>query len=234
MQYNNLVSFNHINVLDSDDIIFYNMTFSVEKNRKMFITGHNDYQRTQIFRTILGLNEINHGTRTLFGVNIDKIGLFRLIELRKLIGYVHPQGGLLQNITIIDNIKLPLYYSGNEKHEDIETKTAELIDFMDLKDTINNDIRKLTNFEIKMICLARAIIAKPRLLLIDEPTLYIELSDIEKIIDIIKKIINLYFNNDITVIISSDNTKWINESGFDKIKLSNGIIQKEIKNGELV
>ncbi len=225
---NILFELKNVDIADRDDTIFYNISLTLENNQKTFLTGHNDYQRTLLIHTILGLNKIQKGLRYLFNNNIDKISLFNLIELRKKIGYLHPKGGLLKNLSLIENIKIPLSYSGNYKTDETDQILRNIITFLELDDIIGKDQRVLTAYETKKILLARAIINRPKLLILDEPTLYIEFSDTTKIKELIDKIIYDFFNNSITLLISSDDYRWIDSKKYHNIILNNGIIQKKI------
>ena len=112
-------------------------------------------------------------------VFVDGAGVFGLSrvqmqELRRKVGVVRGRGGLIENMDVVRNICLPLAYHGSRfGAEDIDRQCAELMASLGIEDLARTGRRPvtLTAAESAYVSLARALIIKPAVLLVDDPTL---------------------------------------------------------------
>jgi len=106
---------------------------------------------------------------TLFGQDLSTIPRKQLPPLRRRIGVVFQDYRLVDDLTAGDNVALPLRITGAKK-QDIETKVAELLDWVGLGDQIMTRPPTMSEGEKQRVAIARAVIAQPSLLVADEPT----------------------------------------------------------------
>ena len=189
----------------SGNIIFKNLSFKIFEKEVVFILGHRDKERTLILYSILGMIKPISGVINVLGQELNHLNKIKLLELRKQIGYVYPQHGLIKNITIKDNISLPLRFNTALTENEINTKIKKLSKIFGLSSFLNELCWDLDNTTEKKVLILRAIINNPSLLLIDEPTTYIEQSDIyiiSELFDIILK--RKYLTSKAPIIITSE------------------------------
>ena len=189
-----LVEFIRANIKDKlGNLIFRELTFEIKEGQSIFILGHDDKERTLILYTILGLLKPSMGLVKVFGNNIKSLNEIKLLSLRSRIGYVHPQRGLIDNISLRENIILPLRYNSNLSDEEIDERLNTISEAFKLNEIIEMNGWELDNVSEKKILFARSIIHRPEILLIDEPTTYIEQKDVEEILELIKIVFKRHF-----------------------------------------
>ena len=202
---------------DSKDIIFKNLSFKVFEKEIIFFLGHSDKERTLILYSILGMIKPKTGIIKVFGQELNNLSKIKLLELRKKIGYVYPQKGLIKNISIKDNISLPLRFNTMLSENEINVKINKISKTFGLKKYLNELCWDLDNTIEKKVLILRSIINNPCLLLVDEPTTYIEQKDIyliSELVDIIFK--KKYISSKTPIIITSEDFN-LAEQKADKI-----------------
>lgn len=215
-----IVRFVDVSFKYKNEFIIENFSFNLDYSETLFVNGLTDKERSFLMMLILGVESSDSGDIELFGENISSLKEKDLHMLRSKIGYVQPQGGLLSNLTVRENILLPLIYHSDENDDEIDDKLYDVLKLLDILEYIDYPTWKLNNFLTKKVLIARAVINKPAILLIDEPTTYIEKLDIPEIMDIIEyRIYNYIDREKSSVIITTEDETWCNDSSFRVIKL---------------
>lgn len=201
-----VVEFKNIQIKNnSGNIIFKNLSFKVFEKECVFILGHSDKERTLILYSILGIIKPKYGIINVLGHDLNNLSKIKLLEVRKKIGYVYPQNGLIKNITIKENISLPLRFNTTLTEKEINIKVEKISKIFSISDYLNELYWDLDNTIEKKVLLARAIINNPSLLLIDEPSTYIEQKDIYIICELLDIILKRKFlSQKASIIITSE------------------------------
>jgi len=221
-----VVKFQNVSLSDKEgNTIFHDLDFNIYNKEIIFFLGHNDNERTIILYSILGLIKPMTGFINIFGKRLSKLNPNKIYEIRKKMGYVYPQSGLLKNITIEENIVLPLQFNSSLSDKEINKRLRMIVDFFDLKDIINEKPFKLDNYIEKKILFARAIINKPRILIFDEPTTYIQQKDVCEIKILIDNIIKSdMLLPDTIILFTSEDILWAKKIAKKIIFLNKGRI----------
>jgi phospholipid/cholesterol/gamma-HCH transport system ATP-binding protein len=145
------------------------VSLDIPRGRHIAITGLSGSGKTTLIKIIAGLIEPDGGEVTIEGVNISKINRLKLFEMRKKMAFMFQRGALLNNLTVFDNIALPLRYHKNLPEKEIDERVLTALDQFDLtgiKDTMPGH---LPIGQRKLVGVARALIMEPAILFIDEP-----------------------------------------------------------------
>lgn len=134
-----------------------------------FLTGASGAGKSTLLRLIAGLERPTSGQLLVGGVNLPRLPRRRMASFRQRIGIVFQQYQLLSDRRVFDNVALPLVIGGMRPRE-IGRRVRAALDAVDLLSRERAWPLTLSGGEQQRVAIARAIVAKPELLLADEPT----------------------------------------------------------------
>jgi cell division transport system ATP-binding protein len=149
--------------------VLRDVTFLLEAGSFTFLTGPSGAGKTTLLRLMYLAEPPTRGLITLFGCDLATTGRSQFPGLRRRIGVVFQDFRLLDHLSAFDNVALPLRLSGKSVHNyahDVE----ELLDWVGLGRKLDAKPPTLSGGEQQRIAIARAVVARPDLLLADEPT----------------------------------------------------------------
>ncbi len=148
-----------------------------------FLTGPRGAGKTSLLR-LIGLSvPPASGSIRLFGREIDRLDREELAALRQRIGVVFQDFRLLEHLSAFDNVALPLRINGADEDETARF-VADMLGWLGLGDKLEALPEALSMGQRQMICIARAVVGKPRILLADEPTSNIDAENAERLMNL--------------------------------------------------
>lgn len=146
------------------------VSLSIEQGEKVAIVGKSGSGKSTLLHVMGLLDDYDSGSLRLFGKDAASFTEKQKARFRnKNIGFVMQDFALIPDMTVFDNVAIPLYISG-EKRNIINHRVMELLTKVDMADKKNNPARMLSGGQKQRIALLRAMIYSPKLLLADEPT----------------------------------------------------------------
>ncbi len=149
--------------------ILKDLSFSIAPQSFQFLTGPSGAGKTTLLRLILLSLRPTRGLIHLFGSDVSQIAPDALTAVRRRMGVVFQDFRLLDHLTTFENVALPLRVKGREESA-YRAEVTELLKWVGLGDKIHAVPQVLSGGEKQRAAIARALIAKPDLLLADEPT----------------------------------------------------------------
>ena len=149
--------------------ILKDLSFSIAPQSFQFLTGPSGAGKTTLLRLILLSLKPTRGLIHLFGADVSQIAPDALTDVRRRMGVVFQDFRLLDHLTTFENVALPLRVKGREESA-YRSEVTELLKWVGLGDKIHAVPQVLSGGEKQRAAIARALIAKPDLLLADEPT----------------------------------------------------------------
>lgn len=161
------------------------LSFEVNEGEVITLIGANGAGKTTTLHTITGLLKPKSGKIIFEGKDLVKTPPHRIVEM----GMAHvPEGRrVFQNLTVLANLKLGAY-TKNNKAEINETLEMVYNRFPRLKERASQIAGTLSGGEQQMLAMGRALMSKPRIILMDEPSMGLSPLLVSEIFDIIKSI----------------------------------------------
>lgn len=149
--------------------VLRDLTFHIEPHSFQFLTGPSGAGKTSLLRLLFLSLRPTRGLITLFDQDVATLDKDSLAILRRRIGVVFQDFRLLDHLTTYENVALPLRVLGREEAS-YRFEVEELLHWVGLGDRMAALPPVLSGGEKQRAAIARAVIARPQLLLADEPT----------------------------------------------------------------
>jgi putative ABC transport system ATP-binding protein len=148
--------------------ILRKVSLMVQRGESVAITGPSGAGKTTLLGILAGLDTPTSGSVMLEGIDIFKLDEEGRTKIRsKNVGFIFQNFYLLENLTAIENVMLPLqlHYEADAKQ-----KALDMLAAVGLSDRIDHQPRQLSGGEQQRVAIARAFVTKPAVLFADEPT----------------------------------------------------------------
>ena len=149
--------------------VLRDVTFELEGGSFTFLTGLSGAGKTTLLKLIYLAEPPSRGLITLFGQELATARRQELPPLRRRIGVVFQDFRLLNHLSVYDNVSLPLRLAGR-RDQDYAHDVKELLSWVGLGDRMQAKPPTLSGGEQQRVAIARAVVARPDLLIADEPT----------------------------------------------------------------
>ena len=149
--------------------VLRDVTFRLEPHSFQFLTGPSGAGKTSLLRLLFLSMRPTRGLITLFGHDVALLSKDALSTLRRRIGIVFQDFRLLDHMTTYENVSLPFRVIGRDE-DTFRDEVVELLHWVGLGDRMWALPPVLSGGEKQRAAIARAVIARPQLLLADEPT----------------------------------------------------------------
>jgi urea transport system ATP-binding protein len=200
--------------------ILAGVTFSAKRAEAVGILGHNGMGKTTLLRAIIGQIPASSGCVRFDGKDVTRWPPHR--RARAGIGYV-PQGrAIFPHLTVRENLRMGYIDRGARERDAVE---AVLMDFPRLVPLLDRVGGTLSGGEQQLLALARALCARPRLLLLDEPTEGIQPTIIEQIVTVLKL---LHERDGIAIVTVEQNLEFVAELATRVLLIQKGRVTREL------
>ncbi|NCS66198.1 MAG: cell division ATP-binding protein FtsE [Hydrogenophilales bacterium CG03_land_8_20_14_0_80_62_28] len=193
------------------------VNLTITRGEMVFLTGHSGAGKSTLLKLIAAIERPTSGIITVSGQNLSRIRRSALPYFRRNIGLIFQDHKLLYDRSVYDNVLLPLHIQGMTGH-DAGKRVRAALDKVGLLNKERARPITLSGGEQQRLCIARAIVSRPPLLLADEPTANLDEDYARDLMDMFKA-----FNQvGVTVILASHNQDMIRRYGGRTIALANG------------
>ena len=160
------------------------VTLVISRGEFAFLMGENGAGKTTLLRLISREDKPDAGVVLVGGGNTAKLSRAAVTRLRRRLGVVYQDTRLLPNATVSENVALPLRVRGKGGAE-VAREVAEVLNRVGLADRDNRFLRELSGGEQRKVAIARAVVARPEILLCDEPTESLSSERATEVIDLL-------------------------------------------------
>ena len=146
-----------------------NISFEIEDGEMVLLSGHSGAGKSTLLNLIAGIERPTSGTVLVNGQNVGALNRAAIPYLRRNIGLIFQDHKLLFDRSVMDNVRLPLDIAGYS-HQDGQKRARAALDRVGLLPKERLNPIHLSGGEQQRLCIARAIVHRPSILLADEPT----------------------------------------------------------------
>ncbi len=195
---------------------------TINKNEYVAIMGPSGSGKSTMMNILGCLDSPTSGSYILNGIDVSKMQDNDLAEVRnKEIGFIFQSFNLLPRYTALDNVALPLIYSGNSK-KDRDEKAHAALESVDLTDRMHHKPNELSGGQRQRVAVARALVNNPSIILADEPTGNL---DSKTSIDIMKLFEEIHKKGNTIIVVTHEED--IAKHANRIIRLRDGVIESD-------
>jgi phospholipid/cholesterol/gamma-HCH transport system ATP-binding protein len=162
--------FDQVHLAFDDKVILRNVSFTLKTGHIKIFLGASGAGKSTILRLTLGLLKPDAGQIFVNGEQVDNMPEDELMRVRHDLGMVFQEGALFDSLSVRENVGYKLFEELNWKPEDANKRVEEVLGFIGLGEFIDRRPSELSGGQRRRVAIARAMAAKPRILLYDEPT----------------------------------------------------------------
>ena len=204
------------------------VTFEIEKGEFVAIMGPSGCGKSTLLNILGTLDTPTSGSYLFEGKRVDKMNENQLTALRKgNIGFIFQSFNLIDELTVYENVELPLVYL-NIKPTERNRQVKEVLEKVNMLHRANHLPQQLSGGQQQRVAIARALVNKPAILLCDEPTGNLDPANSNEIM----KILDQVNKQGTTVLVVTHNMEIVQQMKKRTITMSEGkIISDQEKGG---
>ncbi len=199
-----------------------NVSFDLEKGEFAYVTGTNGAGKTTLLKLLFAMEKATEGSILVNNRDICGLPKSKIFQYRREVGFVFQDFKLLPDLTIEDNVSLPLEIRQMSRDE-LEHRVHGVLSLVGLADRAKDFPQTLSGGEQQRVAIARSIIGKPSLLLADEPTGNLDNQTARDIMSLFREI----YEMGTTVLIATHDELLMEEFPARVIELKSGQIKSD-------
>lgn len=164
------VVFERVSFAFDDHSVLEDLSFSIGKGSMSILLGASGAGKSVVLKLILGLLRPDSGAITVNGHRVDQMSEYDLMALRGDIGMLFQENALFDSLTVAENVGYRLLEETPMPFDEVRRRVVEVLGFVGLSEHIDKMPSALSGGQRRRVGLARAMAAKPSLLLLDDPT----------------------------------------------------------------
>lgn len=203
------------------------VNLKIKKGDFCFVIGQTASGKSTLIKLLYREERPTKGSVYVGGVNVGKLKNSKVYKLRRKIGIVFQDYKLLSKLTVYENVAYPLESYGMSSAE-IRPMVMKALEQVGLSNKVRSFPHELSGGEQQRVCIARAIVNKPKLLICDEPTGNLDPKTSKEIMEVIDNI-----NKDLgtTVVMATHDQDIVNKMKKRVIIIKDGLLSDDIAKG---
>jgi phospholipid/cholesterol/gamma-HCH transport system ATP-binding protein len=165
-----IIVFDNVDLAFDEKVILRQVSFTLQTGHTKIFLGASGAGKSTILRLALGLLQPDGGRIFVNGERIDAMREDRLMQVRADLGMVFQEGALFDSLTVRENVGYKLLEELQWPIEEADARIREVLGFVGLAQYLDRMPSELSGGQRRRVAIARAMAARPRILLYDEPT----------------------------------------------------------------
>lgn len=164
------VVFEDVSFAFDDHVVLRNISFAIPEGSMRIMLGASGAGKSIVLKLILGLFRPDSGRIFVHGSRIDNMPERELLRLRADVGMLFQESALFDSLTVGENVGYRLYEETDMADDEVRRRVEDVLGFVGLREFTDRLPSELSGGQRRRVALARAMAAKPSLLLLDDPT----------------------------------------------------------------
>lgn len=165
-----IVMFDKVDLAFDEKVILRDVSFTLLLGHTKIFLGASGAGKSTILKLILGLLKPDSGIIWVNGERVDQMSELQMMKIRADLGMVFQEGALFDSLTVAENVGYKLTEESSMPPAEVLRRVEEVLGFIGLAEFIDRNPSELSGGQRRRVAIARAMAAKPRILLYDEPT----------------------------------------------------------------
>lgn len=202
-----LVNYEKVDVCQNDHTILNEIDFQAHEGEFIYVVGKVGSGKTSLLKTLYGELDINKGRAEVIGFQMNGIKRKNIPDLRRQLGIVFQDFQLLTDRTVRANLDFVLKATGWKKRKERELRIEEVLSLVEMSEKCDKMPYQLSGGEQQRICIARALLNRPKLIIADEATANLDVETGKRTVAILHSVCK----NGTAVILSTHNEALIQD-----------------------
>jgi phospholipid/cholesterol/gamma-HCH transport system ATP-binding protein len=164
------VVFDRVSLSFDENVVLREISFTLQRGHMAMLLGASGAGKSVVLKLILGLLKPDSGAIFVNGVRTDTMTEDELMRVRDDIGMLFQESALFDSLTVADNVGYKLYEEMQMPEDEVRARVQEVLGFVGLNEHLDRMPSELSGGQRRRVAIARAMAARPRLLLFDDPT----------------------------------------------------------------
>ncbi len=204
-----ILQYKNINVFQGEHQVLRNVNLTVEEGEMVYLVGQVGSGKSSLLKTFYAEVPCQGEEATVLGYNMLKFKTSQQPALRREMGIVFQDFQLLTDRTVFENLNFALRATGWKKKAEREERIQQVLKQVKLEEKADNFIFELSGGEQQRICIARAILNNPKVILADEPTGNLDMENGEMILALLDEIRRQHKT---AIVMRTHNLQWLDDS----------------------
>ncbi|MDA9897957.1 ATP-binding cassette domain-containing protein [Flavobacteriales bacterium] len=180
-----LIELKHANIFQSDRLILKDVSFSIKPTEFVYLIGATGSGKSSLLKTLYAELPLKEGFGEVVDYQLFEIKKPLIPFLRRKIGIVFQDFQLLTDRSVRDNLEFVLKATAWKNKTEINARVEEVLKKVEMSEHIDKMPFELSGGEQQRVCIARALLNDPKLILADEPTGNLDPETTDKILNLI-------------------------------------------------
>ena len=179
------IEVNHADIFQKKHLILSDVSFDIKPSEFVYLIGDTGSGKSSLLRTLYGDLPLKKGTASVSEFDLFNLKNEQIPFLRRKIGIVFQDFQLLPDRSVYENLAFVLQATGWKNKQEINDRIKEVLEKVNMYDHLYKMPHELSGGEQQRVCISRALLNEPKIILADEPTGNLDPNTTDKILQLL-------------------------------------------------
>lgn len=217
-----IIELNNVTIKQGESTVLQDVTCSVHEAEFVYIIGKTGSGKSSLLKALYGELPLNEGEGQVAGYNLKSLKRKEIPFLRRKMGIVFQDFQLLMDRTVLQNLYFVLKATGWKNRTEIHSRAMSVLQLVGIEQKADQMPNRLSGGEQQRVCIARALLNDPKIILADEPTGNL---DVETSTEILELLIALTKEENTAVLMATHDIQMVQKFPARTLHVENGKVQ---------